>query len=101
MNIITKRSRALLTQPARAFSAHGHDDHHHEHHIDQSRRLNTQFQIPTKEEIEYQLPKHGNFNEKIHQWIAGKWAVDRDDILNNDKPNKFSAYYWFQTQTLL
>lgn len=33
--------------------------------------------------------------------MAGRWAVDRDDILNNDKPNKYAAYYWFQTQPML
>lgn len=80
---------------------HGHDDHHHEHHHDVSKKLNTQFQIPTQEELDHQLPKKGIINEKFHQWVAGRWAVDRDDVLNNDKPNKYSAYYWFQNYSFL
>jgi hypothetical protein len=35
------------------------------------------------------------FNERLMQWISGRWAVDRDDFLNNDAPNKYSAYYWW------
>ena len=41
------------------------------------------------------LPKKGIFSERAMQWINGRWAVDRDDILENDKPNKYSATYWF------
>lgn len=41
------------------------------------------------------------FNERLYQWIQSKWQVDRDDILNNDKPNKYSAYYWFQNYSFL
>ena len=63
--------------------------------------MNTQFQIPTQEELDHQLPKKGIINEKFHQWVAGRWAVDRDDILNNYKPNKYAAYYWFQNQSFL
>lgn len=40
-------------------------------------------------------------NEKFHQWVAGRWAVDRDDILNNDIPNKYSAYFWFKNYSFL
>jgi hypothetical protein len=40
-------------------------------------------------------------NEKFHQWVAGRWSVDRDDILNNDKPNKYSAYFWFKNYPVL
>lgn len=50
--------------------------------------------------MEAQLPKKGTFNERFHQWVAGKWAVDRDDILDNDKVNKYSAYYWFGNYSL-
>lgn len=53
------------------------------------------YEIPTKEDIEYQLPKKRLFTEKLHAWISPRWRVDRDDTLNNDKPNKFAAYYWF------
>lgn len=33
--------------------------------------------------------------------MAGRWSVDRDDILNNDKPNKYAAYYWFKNYDFL
>lgn len=100
--LITRLQNSLTYQSVRCAGAghgHGHDDHghgHHEHHFDQSKRMNTQFQMPTQEELDYQLPRKGIINEKVHQWIAGRWAVDRDDVLSNDKPNKFAAYYWFQ-----
>lgn len=45
---------------------HGHDENHHEHVFDQSKKLNTQFQVPTEEELQYQLPKKGIINEKLH-----------------------------------
>lgn len=112
MNTITKRTqraalKSLTYQPVRCAGGHGHghDDHHgghhHAHHFEQSKKMNTQFQVPTQEELDHQLPKHGNINEKLHQWIAGRWAVDRDDILNNDKPNKFAAYFWFKNYSFL
>ena len=47
------------------------------------------------------MPKEGIFNEKIHAWIAGKWAVDRDETLKNDNVQKYSAYHMFNTQPLL
>jgi hypothetical protein len=52
-------------------------------------------QIPTQEDIDHQLPKKITFNLRLNQWISGRWAVDRDDVLCNDKVNKLSAYYWF------
>lgn len=55
----------------------------------------TDFKQPSQHDIEYQLAKKGIANERIHQWIAGKWAVDRDDILDNTKYNKYSAYHFF------
>ena len=97
--VVLQHRSSLTYAPVRCSG--GHDDHHHEHHHDHVKAINTQFQMPTKEEIEYQLPRKGIFNERIHQWIAGRWAVDRDDVLNNDKPNKFAAYFWFRNQSLL
>ena len=79
---------------------HGHDEHHHEYHYDKSNQEQTKFKIPTQEDIDYQLPKRGVINEKFHKWLAGRWAVDRDDILDNDKVNKFSAYYWWGNSAL-
>ena len=40
------------------------------------------------------------FNEKFHAWVAGKWAVDRDDVLDNTKPQKYSAYHMFATNPM-
>lgn len=40
------------------------------------------------------------FNERLAMWISTKWPVDRDDLLNNDRPNKWAAYYWFQNYPL-
>jgi hypothetical protein len=62
--------------------------------------LQAQFKLPHQEDLDYQLPKKPMFNEKFSAWISGRWAVDRDDILNNDKVNKYSAYYWFQNYSL-
>jgi hypothetical protein len=38
--------------------------------------------------------------ERFHMWLSGRWSPDRDDILQNDKVNKFSAYNFFATQTM-
>lgn len=100
-SLVLKNLNTLTYQSVRCSGGHGHDEHHHEHHFEQSKRMNTQFQLPTQEELDYQLPKKGIINEKFHQWVAGRWAVDRDDILSNDKPNKYAAYHWFQTQSFL
>jgi hypothetical protein len=45
--------------------AHGHGHAEQKHQIDESQRLNTMFKIPTQEDIDYQLPKKGIFNERV------------------------------------
>ena len=50
--------------------------------------------------MKYQLPQKGIFNERLHMWIAGKWAVDRDEILDNTKNNNYSAYHHFGTNLM-
>ena len=66
-SLVVSNLNTLTYQPVRCAGGHGgHDDHHHEHHNDQSKRMNTQFQIPTQEELDYQLPKKGIINEKFH-----------------------------------
>ena len=50
--------------------------------------------------MDYQLPKKGILNEKIQMWVNGKWAVDKDDVLDNTKPNKYSAYFHFGNNPL-
>lgn len=33
-------------------------------------------------------------------WLAGKFPVDRDEVLDNTKVNKYSAYYHFGSNIL-
>ncbi len=85
----TKSSKLLLLNAMRFSSSH-----HHE--FIESKSANTRFQIPTKEDIEDQLPKRFNIlNERVVSWLLPKWNVDQDDTLSNDKWNKFSAYSLF------
>jgi len=65
-----------------------------------SNSRNTTYKLPTQHDIEYQLPKKGTLNESIHMWINSKWAVDRDDVLDNTKYNKLSAYHFFRSQSV-
>ena len=100
-----------------AGSKHGHDNHggsvgHHDAHDDHGhhghgdhktihvKSLNTKFTLPTEEDIKFQFPEKGRWQQKLFHWISGKWQVDRDDVLCNDKVNKFSAYYWFGNYSL-
>ena len=39
-------------------------------------------------------------SERVNAWINGRWQVDKDDQLDNTTYNKYSAYHFFQTQTL-
>ena len=55
----------------------------------------TTYKEPSEGDIKYQLPQKPIINEKFHQWVAGKWAVDRDEVLDNTKVNAYSAYYHF------
>ena len=75
---------------------HGHGHDHHEHHeVLESKSNRAKYQIPTASELKEELPSKLHFNEKFSQWLSARWQVDRDDILSNDYPNKFAAYYWF------
>jgi hypothetical protein len=33
----------------------------------------TKFKHPSQVDMDYQLPKTGTMNERVHQWIAGRW----------------------------
>ena len=94
-----KRSSLFLTQQVRAFGAPPSDPNHKyiKHDVGSQQ---TTYKIPAPHDIAYQLPKEGILNEKFHQWVAGKWAVDRDEVLDNTKANKYSAYYHFKTNPL-
>lgn len=69
--------------------------------VDQSKNLNTAYKHPSPHDIDFQLPKKGTLNEKFHAWLQGRWAVDRDDVLDNTKYNKYSAYHLFGSNPLL
>ena len=60
----------------------------------------TTFKVPSQVDMDYQLPKKGILNEKIQMWVNGKWAVDKDDVLDNTRPNKYSAYFHFGNNPL-
>ena len=84
----------------RAFGGGGGDPNHKYvmHKVDSQ---NTTYKLPSQHDIDYQLPKEGIFNEKFHAWVAGKWAVDRDEKLSNDNVQKYSAYNMFNTVPML
>ena len=54
---------------------------------------NTTYKMPSEHDLDYQLPKHGIFNERFHMWLASKWNVSRDEVLDNTKVNQYSMYY--------
>lgn len=97
----TRGPQRVTVVSARAFGAVDH--HHGDHHYvkDQVNSKQTDFKQPSQHDIDYQLPKKGTANESIHQWIAGRWAVDRDDVLDNTKYNKMSAYHVWGSTALL
>ncbi len=64
----TNTLRLLNPVAVRAFGGgghgHGHGEHHH--HKDHVNSIQVDFQHPSQEDLEYQLPKKGTLNEKIH-----------------------------------
>ena len=54
---------------------------------------NAKVQVPSPHDEEYQLPKKAPLNVSIHQWIFGRWNVERDNVLDNTKYNKYSLYH--------
>jgi hypothetical protein len=60
----------------------------------------TTVKLPSEADMAYQLPQKGILNEKLHMWIAARWPVDRDEILDNTKLNKYSAYAQFLSNPL-
>ena len=83
----------------RCFGGAPHDPNHKYVYIKSDSEA-TNYKLPSDTDKAYQLPQKGIFNEKLHQWIAGKWYVERDDILDNTKVNKYSAYYHFMSNPL-
>ena len=95
-----RTSTSLTPVQMRAFGGAPSDPNHKYvyHRVDSQ---STTYKVPSQTDMDYQLPKKGIFNEKLHQWIQGKWAVDRDEVLDNTKVNKYSAYYHFGSNPLL
>ena len=85
---------------ARAFGGGAPVDPNHKYQMDSVDSASTTYKVPSQTDIDYQLPKKGILNEKIHMWIASKWMVDRDEVLDNTKMNKYSAYYHFGSNPL-
>lgn len=81
----------------RAFGAGPAVDPNHKYVKHTVKSQATTFKEPAPHDMDYELPKKPIFNETLHQWINGKWAVDRDDVLDNTRQNKYSAYYQFGT----
>lgn len=80
---------------------HGHDDHHAEHHERvHSRSLNTTFVKPTQHDLDHQIPTKPNWLIRLNIWLYTRWNPDRDNVINNVKVNKLSAYYWFGNYSL-
>ena len=60
----------MLQGQMRAFGAPAGDPNHKYtmHKVDSS---STTYKLPSQTDIDFQLPKEGILNEKIHAWIAG------------------------------
>ena len=93
------QARALTATQVRAFGGYVPDPNHkYEYRHNEARQ--TTLKMPSQGDLGYQAPKHGTLDEKLAQWIAGRWAVDRDDELDNTKVNKYSAYHVLGTQAM-
>ena len=53
------------------------------------------YEIPTEADKDALFSKNPIDNEKIMAWIAGKWPVDKEQVLDNTKFNRWSAYNVF------
>ena len=92
MNMLQRATRrvSLMSNPVRAFGAGG-GDYTYVH----DNASNNKVKQPSLEEIHHNYPQKGIHSEHFHQWLAGRWSPDRDDILDNTRVNKYSAYYAF------
>ena len=95
-----RRPVALSTTHMRAFGGGPPVDPNYKYTKHSVNSQSTTYKIPSPGDVGYELPKKGIFNEKLHQWISGKWAVDRDDVLDNTQVNKYSAYYHFSSNPM-
>jgi hypothetical protein len=89
----------LISTPVRAFGG-GHDHHEEHHEFKHSPARGAAYKLPTEHDTEHNVPSKPIFTERLMQWISGRWAVDREAVLDNTNSNKYSAYYWFRTMPL-
>ena len=85
-------NRQMVRHSVRAFGG-GHGGPPHEYKYDHLPSRNAKYQVPSDHDEAYQLPKKATGNVHFHQWLMGRWNVDRDNILDNTKYNKFSLYH--------
>ena len=85
--MLQRRPVSLCTSHARAFGGGPVVDPNHKYVKNAVNSKHTTYKVPAPGDVEYELPKKGIFSEKLHMYISGKWAVDRDDALDNTKVN--------------
>jgi hypothetical protein len=67
-----------------------------------SESANTNYQQATNADLKYHTPEKYIPNDIFLAWVSARFPADRiGDRLNNDKPNKYSAYYQFGNNPLL
>ena len=88
-----------MTEVAAHADGHGHD-HHEEHKYVHQPSRRAADKIPTDHDFETLVPSKPIFSERLTQWIAGRWPVDRENVLDNTNSNKYSVYYYFRTNPL-
>mmetsp|Transcript_8518 Transcript_8518/g.13112 ORF Transcript_8518/g.13112 Transcript_8518/m.13112 type:complete len:280 (-) Transcript_8518:37-876(-) len=66
-----------------------------------SKSANTQMPIADENHLNHQIPKNWAWNDKFNAWMNARFPIDRTDVhLQNDKPNKLSAYHQLRTNGL-
>lgn len=67
-----------------------------------SKADNTKYQVDTDADVEREVPQKFIPNDLFLTWVRARFPADRlSDRLNNDKPNKYAAYYWWGNTRLL
>ena len=94
-------TQSVVSTQVRAFGGGGHGhDHHEEHKYVHQPSRRAAYKIPTDHDFETLVPSKPIFSERLTQWIAGRWPVDRENVLDNTNSNKYSVYYYFRTNPL-
>ena len=99
--LFSQRAVRLTQQSLRAFGGGGPDNSNHTYIYHKSDSQHTNMKLPSQADLDYQMPKKPILNERFHMWLNGKWAVDRDDYLDNTKWNKYSMYHMLNVNPFL